>query len=181
MGQAKDRWRIQELLTKDEVTSATRLVIANAIYFKASWLIPFSPSQTQPQPFVLLKGDQVIVPLMHNTIRSPYLKGEGYQAALLPYFLPYVDKRIEMLILVPDPERFVEIEQTLDLESVAYIVTNAEAHELTLALPKFELQSNLDLRKTLGVMGLQAPFEPAKADFSGMTDGRNELYISGAV
>jgi len=177
----KTAGRIQELVTNDEVTSATRLVIANAIYFKASWLIPFSPSQTQVQPFALRNGDQVMVPLMHNTLRASYLKAEGYQAALLPYFLPAVDKRVEMVILVPDPERFSEIEQSLDLATVADTVANAEPYELTLALPKFELNHRLDLRKVLSAIGLQAPFEPAQANFSRITGGENGLYISAAI
>jgi serine protease inhibitor len=45
----------------------TRLVLANAIYFKAGWHHPFEDSATSPEPFHLLDGSTLDVPMMHQT------------------------------------------------------------------------------------------------------------------
>lgn len=173
--------RIQELVTQNEVTPNTRLVIANAIYFKASWLAPFSLSRTEMQPFILLSSDQIEVPLMHSTMRTSYLQADGYQAALLPYFSPHINKGVEMLIVLPSTGQFAEIEKNFDLEMIADIAANAKLYDLSITLPKFELRNSLDLMETLTLMGLQAPFEPGRADFSGITNGENGLFISAAI
>lgn len=173
----KTAGRIQEFMTKEEVTPETRLVLANAIYFKASWLRPFLPSATQAQAFTLLNGEMVAAPLMHGFIRAPYLKANGYQAALLPY----VGEKVDLLILLPDAGHFAEIEQNLDLATLSAIATNAQPHDITLALPTFTLQTKVDLSKTLQAAGLHTPFDSVKANFAGMTESKNGFYISAAL
>ncbi|HEX9926710.1 MAG TPA: serpin family protein, partial [Anaerolineae bacterium] len=43
--------RIQNMVPDDFITDMTRLVLANAIYFKGVWRYPFDPSATQDGPF----------------------------------------------------------------------------------------------------------------------------------
>ena len=43
----------------------TRLVIANAIYFKGSWATPFNAELTQPAAFTLRDQTKIEVPLMN--------------------------------------------------------------------------------------------------------------------
>ena len=47
---------IQDLIPAGAIDAMTRLVLANAIYFKAGWLNPFEESATGPEPFHLLDG-----------------------------------------------------------------------------------------------------------------------------
>ncbi|CAN5655631.1 hypothetical protein BH23CHL2_BH23CHL2_29430 [soil metagenome] len=78
--------RIQDALPEGAVRESTRLVLANAIYFSAGWLFPFSEDATADGDFTLLDGSTSSVPMMHqNTVRMPYSEGDGYQAALFPY------------------------------------------------------------------------------------------------
>jgi serpin B len=46
-----------------------------------------------------------------------------------------------------------------------------------LYLPRFEYTADTALASELQKLGMKAPFEPGKADFSGM-DGQKELFIS---
>jgi serpin B len=48
-----------------------RLVLANAVYFKASWLSPFEKPETQYGPFILRDGSEVTVPLIRQTSHFP--------------------------------------------------------------------------------------------------------------
>lgn len=174
--------RISELMSPNEVNSTTRLVLANAAYFKAAWLLPFRPSQTQPKPFTLLSGDPVEVPMMHQTrLRAPYMENEQFQAVLLPY----VGRQIEMVIILPRREggadRFAQVEQALDAALFAQVAAGAALRDITMTLPKFEIQNEMNLVSLLAGAGLRAPFSTGGADFSGITGGDNGLYISAAL
>jgi hypothetical protein len=46
------------------VTSQTKLVAANAVYFKGSWSTQFDPKNTQDGPFTLADGTSAQVPTM---------------------------------------------------------------------------------------------------------------------
>jgi serpin B len=47
-----------------------------------------------------------------------------------------------------------------------------------IALPKFEYMYSVSLKDTLAVLGMPDAFDPDAADFSGMTEEVNDLYIS---
>jgi serpin B len=180
--QAINRWieeqtqdRIQDILPPGVIDALTRLVLANAIYFKGSWLFPFSEPATQFGPFTLLDGSQVNVPLMRrsNTFLR-YLQRDGYQAALLPY----TGDAIQMLVILPDSGQFEEVESRLDPEFVDNIWQEAARQDLTLVMPKLDFESELSLKELLIEMGMTAPF--GAADFGGIA-GEDELFISNAL
>src|SRR5690606_7383199 len=79
--------RIPELIPQGIINAMTRLVLTNAIFFKASWAEPFSEEATQAGDFHLLSGQTVTTPLMRSqgTRNLPYAEGEGFQAIELPY------------------------------------------------------------------------------------------------
>lgn len=58
------RDRIQDLLSERDVTAATRLVLANAIYFEAQWARGFDPKLTRDSAFHLDADTTVNVPMM---------------------------------------------------------------------------------------------------------------------
>src|SRR5690606_38685283 len=58
--------RIKDLVPAGAVNQDTRLVLANAIYYKASWLFEFLPENTRPANFVTSEGEVVSVATMHQ-------------------------------------------------------------------------------------------------------------------
>src|SRR5262245_31491552 len=77
--------KIKELLNPGVLTVDTRLVLTNAIYFKAAWMHPFRAKATTPGAFHLADGKQVKVPMMRGSVRTNYLKGDTFEALELPY------------------------------------------------------------------------------------------------
>jgi serpin B len=77
--------RIKELIPQGIITTATRLVLVNAIFFTASWEHPFDEASTQDRPFKRLDDSEVTVPTMRKSIATVYAAGDGFQAAELPY------------------------------------------------------------------------------------------------
>jgi Serpin (serine protease inhibitor) len=92
--------KISGLLPSGTITALTRLVLASAVYLKAAWTAPFPERATADAPFYPDGRDQptLTVPMMHGTASRAYLRGDGYQAVLLPYR----DINLAMAVLLPD-------------------------------------------------------------------------------
>jgi serpin B len=168
--------RIKDLVSPEVTTPSTRLVLANATYFRASWLSRFEGEHTQDGPFTLADGNEITVPLMRQTAYFPYAEGDGYQAVRLPYRGGATD----MLIIRPEEGRFEQVEGRLDANLFEEVSSGLRREYVRLTMPRFDFETNLDLPKLLKEMGMTAPFDPGIADFSGIT-GTRELFISEAL
>lgn len=85
-----------------------------------------------------------------------------------------------MLMILPDRDRFKEIESSLNNEKINSIVASLTDHGVQLTIPKFTIQGDFDLSNTLATMGMPVAFNPDQADFSGM-DGNHDLYIADVI
>ena len=168
--------KINDLLPEDSITTDTKMVLVNAIYFKADWLSPFDANDTYDGTFKLLDGSEVTVPMMGQRMSIPYFVGDGYAAAEIPY----AGESAAMTLLVPDEGRFEEIESQLDGAMFNEMISNLTQTDVTLRMPKFEYDSSFMLSDTLALMGMPLAFDPDSADFSGMTD-QQALYIGNVI
>lgn len=166
--------RIKDIIPPGMPDPSTRLVLANAIYFKAMWEEEFDPDVTRDELFYLLNGEMVRAPMMSQGHEKtfPYAAGDGWQAIALPYKGGLTD----MVIFVPDAGNFELFESTLTTERYAGIVSALKPQRVILSMPKFKFESSLGLKNTLIQMGMSNAFDPTQADFSGM-DGTRLLYV----
>ena len=168
--------KIKNLLPDGSLSADTRMVLVNAIYFKADWLDQFDANDTYDYTFYLLDGSQVTVPMMGQMMYIPYAAGDGYQAVELPY----AGNSAAMDIIVPDAGRFEEVESALTSERLNEILGSMEQNSVMLRMPKFEFESSFSLSDTLTNMGMPAAFDRNAADFSGMT-GKQDLFIGDVI
>lgn len=167
--------RIQNLIAPGVLTPADRMVLTNAIYFKAGWLFQFEPEQTQDAPFTLLDGTTITTPMMMQTENHAYSEGNGYQAISLRY----QGADLSMLILLPTLERFAAIEATLTPDFLAMLERELTPTRVQLSMPKFTFEAQFRLGQTLADMGMAVAFSDG-ADFSGIT-GARDLAISDVI
>jgi serpin B len=170
--------KIQNAVAPGSLTPLTRLVLANAIYFKGTWTIAFAPSNTLTQPFHLSSTNQVAVPLMHQpsseSLTYKYASTNGLQALELPYG----SNRLSMLILLPaQVDSYLQLEQQLSPAFIQSVLSQMRDQPVDIFLPRFTLQSSLDLSSPLAQMGMPDAFTPDVADFSGI-DGAQDLFVS---
>jgi serpin B len=143
---------IDNLIPQGIINTLTRLVLTNAIYFRASWRYPFDDGDTTDRAFRLLGGDEITTLTMEQTQQFDYASGEGYQAVELPY----VGEEVSMLIIAPELEEFETFEDELDADRVDRITQDLERTNVTLHLPLFEFSSDFQLSNTLRNMGMPA-------------------------
>jgi serpin B len=168
--------KIKDLLPEGVLNPYTRMVLVNAIYFKADWLDQFDANSTKDYPFHLLDGSTVNAPTMFNGMNIPYVKGSNYQAVELAY----AGNTAAMDIIVPDEGRFIEFESTFDSGTFNKITNNMQPVSVSFGLPKFTFSSDFGLSGQLAGLGMPDAFDPDKADFSGMT-GQRDLFISDVI
>lgn len=165
--------RINDLLPEDSITGLTRLVLTNAIYFKASWLHQFEPGMTEDADFTLISGQKVQVPMMRQTETFGYASENGYQLISLPY----EGNKLSMVIILPDEGNYSRVEEGLGDFDIQGLASSVSYVQLDLEMPKFKIESSFGLADTLDAMGMKDAFIPGIADLSGM-DGTHDLYIS---
>lgn len=148
----------------DRLSPNTRLVLTNAIWMKARWKDEFDPARTREALFYRRDGSTVQVPFMQRTLDAPILFDPGFSAIELPY----VGEALSMLVVVPrDVEAF---ERRLTGRVLREIVAGLRLSEAMIHLPRFELRSGLKLTRPLQQLGLTLPFDPDRADLSGIAD-----------
>lgn len=175
---------IKDLVSAEQLNELTRLVLANAIYFKGTWASRFKKELTRIDPFFHLDGTSTPARLMFRSGSYNLATVDGGQALELPY----VGKAVSMVVILPSaidglPALEAKLssslqgwldqldEQTRHLPSEDFLPT-VEVH-----LPRFSIDTTFELRDPLTALGMRLAFHPLRADFSAMHAG-GPLYIS---
>uniref|UniRef100_A0A8C3QYH9 Leukocyte elastase inhibitor n=1 Tax=Cyanoderma ruficeps TaxID=181631 RepID=A0A8C3QYH9_9PASS len=177
--------KIQNLLAEGMLNSLTRLVLVNAIYFKGNWEKPFRKQSTREREFHINKKETRPVQMM---FKEAYFK-MAYIGALQTKILelPYEGNELSMIILLPDAIQdgstgLERLERELTYEKLMDWIRPEmmRSTELMVSLPTFKLEEDYDLKPILRSMGMLDAFESGKADFSGISSGK-ELMLSEVI
>ncbi|HXI71156.1 MAG TPA: serpin family protein [Verrucomicrobiae bacterium] len=152
----------------------TRLILANAIYFKGNWAEPFDKSETRPRTFHLASGKTEQTPMMWQGNKFNYQEVEGFQAVQLPY----AGHRLQMYLFLPatnsSPQKLLA-----DFDGKNWrnnILPEFAKRTGTLTFPKFKLSYDAKLNKPLASLGVKLAFDFHLADFSAMAG--EPLFVS---
>ncbi|MEO0475040.1 MAG: serpin family protein [Planctomycetota bacterium] len=173
----KTRGKIQGVLGENSITPDTRLVLANAMYFRGRWANEFWDRRTKDLPFYVKPNKPKDVPMMHQKEASyAYGKYDGYSAIKLWYDY----SGIYMLVLLPDKrDGLSALEKKLSPKMLRATVDGMKAETVNLWLPKWETTSNAALADMLAELGLKNAFDARQADLSGISDSSGEpLFLS---
>ena len=143
------RGRINKLF--DQLDPTTLMVLANAVYLKATWLHQFSADSTTTQPFTTSNGSSVQARLMRQTTDPVrYAANDQWQRITLPY----VGDELTMRVVLP---RAVarDLPTLSGLLPVATTSVAADTRtSVDLTLPSWDTDTDLELLSPLGVLGL---------------------------
>ena len=173
-GQTNDR--ITDLLPEGAIDGLTRLVLTNAVYFRANWARQFSEEATERRTFTALGGTTSEVPTMHQSAKFPYAEVDGHQVVELPY----EHDDYGMVVVLPPEGQFRETEGSVDPDRLREWFDALSVRDGSLFLPKFTVRSSVKLNDHLSTLGMPTAFDPNRANFSGMVEGdAADLYLSG--
>jgi serpin B len=169
--------KIKELFKEGVLSPDTRLVLANAIYFKGNWASQFKKDQTNDRAFLTPGGKKIKTPMMFQTEKFGYAETPDVQVL----DMPYVGKDLSMVVLLPRKvDGLAALEKNLSSRQLGEWFKNLREQKVIVGLPKFKMTSEFALKQTLSEMGMPKAFTFG-ADFSGMTGKENDLFIQAVV
>lgn len=160
------------MITKmlDRVDPSAILFLANAVYFKGEWVLPFTRESTHKGPFTRADGSKVDVDMMNMSARLPYADNAALEATRLSYkggdasfyiLLPKPGVGLDAAMSSLGKNGFADLRRTM---------ASKPETEVIVGLPKLDTEYFTSLRKPLADMGMPRAFDPAGAQFSGMAD-----------
>jgi serine protease inhibitor len=169
--------RIPRIL--DSLEPGDRALIVNAVYFKGKWAAAFPAKKPYPATFTPGKGKPFPIKLMSIKRKFDYAETPGWQAVRLPY----KGGRLAMLVVLPAASSsLAAFHRKLDELIWNGLRRKLEPREGLVAIPRFTFSRTYELKEPLQELGMGFPFDPSRADFSGMAEGaRGNLYVSKVV
>jgi len=164
----RTKGKIVDLLPSGSLDEMTRLVLTNAIYFKAPWAKKFSP--IPGLAFTEANGSLISVDGMTTSKIGLFGKGPGWKAAEIPY----LGGDLSMVVIVPDD--LASFEKSLDGTTLGSIVGGLHESLATVQMPKFGFRTTASLKDQLSFLGMPLAFTD-QADFQGIT-AQEQLKIS---
>lgn len=174
---SKTNNKITELFVQGSLDSSTRMAVANAIYFKADWMVGFDKGDTRKEGFTLSNGEQVGVGMMHRseseTEKVRYIENADYQMIQLPY----KGEDMAMYIFLPRTNDIAGFEKKITTQLLETDLPEANLEKVRISLPKFKFDTQYNLIPIMESLGVTDAFSDSKADFSGI-GGSADLFIS---
>ena len=157
---------IKEIISENGIPSQLRMLILNAVYFKARWADVFYPESTKSESFHHADGSESKTLMMNaTTFSSGYYETAGFKVLRKNYC-----GNVHMLILLPDKtDGLAELEKTITPEKLRQIDSQLKNRIVNVKIPRFSFENSEELISPLQKMGIEAVFDMKKADFSKMT------------
>ena len=168
--------RIVDLLPSGSIDGDTRLVLANAVYFKGDWQRAFERKDTRKGKFFVDGQTTKTAKLMRQVSQFAYASTDTLQIVELPY----AGEHLAMDLVLPKQRDGLDaLEQLLDADAFAALVGALQPTMVEVTVPKFKLEmpDSLALKDALRELGMPLAFEGA-ADFSGISKTIRPLRIS---
>ncbi len=165
--------RIAELIPAGLIDSTTRVVLTNALWFKAPWAESFHTRGTVDAPFTLADGTKVPVPTMNKRDDVAFAESDAWTMVSLPF----EGLSIQCDFVVPKDGATVAVAEAALFGDDW---RKATGESVTIALPRFRVRGQHSLSAALQALGLRLAFDAAQADFSGINEKR-ELFVDAVV
>ncbi|CAH0403397.1 unnamed protein product [Chilo suppressalis] len=157
-----------------------RMVLVDALYFKASWTYQFDPSQTKEGSFYDSLGKQIgTVNLMYQ--KAPHSLAYPPQIEAQVLEMTYgKTSQYSMLILVPlngiPVKKLLNNLATNSLDWIDELREAGSSTDVDCLIPRFKISNKLDMITPLQYSGIHSIFDASKAQLPGVSD--TPLYVS---
>ncbi|WP_346355303.1 serpin family protein [Azotosporobacter soli] len=165
---------VTTFLPPEDAKKAVSLLLVNGDSFKGEWQTPFMAKDMEQLSFRRVRGDSLLVPMLHQKLEAPYFEDEHAQVVELPY----AGNELATLVVVPKGEGKEAIDE-LDLGKYTSGQKLLHSKALDVFLPKCKVESRYSLEDAalLPALGLTTAFDAKSADFSGVSS-KQTLFIS---
>ncbi|XP_017154282.1 serine protease inhibitor 28Dc [Drosophila miranda] len=163
------RNHIDSIISSD-IPQSTRMILANALYFKGFWETDFIESATKPDSFYPNgEGTQPVlsVPMMATGGSFPY--HEDHQLGCKILGLPYRGNLSTMYIIQPfksSVDKLNMLQQRLNADVIEDLISRMVRRSAVMAFPKMHITESVSLKTMLQHMGIGGIFSTVQNDLS---------------
>lgn len=164
--------KIKDLLPDGSVSSSTKLVITNAVWFKGDWASAFKPGRTTDDDFLVDGVTTTKLPMMHQT--NDFLLASANGAKMLE--MNYAKSDLAMDVILPDTNAGLSAVEDKVVKGGLDSWTNAFAtSNVAVSFPKVKITWGGSVTPQLQKLGMTAAFDDTRADFTGISDTRLKI------
>ncbi|WP_080059723.1 serpin family protein [Spirosoma aerolatum] len=146
----------------DQIQPDNVMFLLNALYFKGDWKKQFDASKTVDMPFKLVMGGTTNVRMMRLNTELNRASRSNYTA----FELPYGSDKFAMTVLLPNGTSSADaLVNSLNNDEWVQLQKAMTPGTIDIGLPKFTMQYEINLNKTLSTLGMPTAFTDA-ADFT---------------
>ena len=157
------------------------MLLMNALYFNGKWKEKFDKAQTVEDSFSTLDSKSVKKEFMRISKKFSYAETEDEKIRMCE--LPYGNGAFVMDIILPDQD--VDFKSFIDKmtgEGWINMFTYRGTHKIVLALPKFKMEAEYDLKDALSAMGMERAYDPKKAELKKMCSNDDwQLWVDRTI
>ena len=148
--------RLIPSILDEPMDPSIRMTLLNAVYFKAAWVNAFEKELTDKQIFHGKEGD-TSVDMMHQQDHFEYAENDEYQMIRLPYH-----GGCEMTVYLPKDS--ITTDKWSEKDYLYQLGLEADkqewdSREVSLSMPKFEMEYGKELKDILKELGLEGIFD----------------------
>ena len=155
----------------------TILALYSTIYFQAKWQDEFSASKNTQDTFHAPNGDKTVTFMNKKLAQMYYYYGDNFSAVALS-----LKNGSRMWFILPD-EGYTTADVLSDGQYMQMVLQqdweNTKWMKVNLSVPKFDVNSSINLKNGLQEMGVTDVFNEVTSNFTGIT-GDVPIYLTAA-
>ncbi|XP_021200827.3 serine protease inhibitor 3/4 isoform X1 [Helicoverpa armigera] len=173
--------RIKDLVSPNSLNADTAVVLVNAIYFKGKWVSQFSKEDTKDRDFSVSKDKTISLPTMKQSAYFNYGESQELDAKLLE--MPYEGDKSSLLIVLPNEIDGLDslLNKLKDPAVLRKAVDSMYNAKVDVSMPKFKIETKIDLADVLKKMSIEKLFTPGQARLDKLLKESQNLFVSGAT
>lgn len=170
----KTKGKIKELVT-GAISPNTKVILTNALYFKALWMTTFIQGATIKRKFYPNGADNPSIDfnLMAHGGSFPYYKDEDCDVGVMGF--PYQKNISTMYVFLPtnsNRNKLLQAQKCLTAEKMEFMIEKMVKKTAVVLFPRMHLASGFSLKTMLKELGVQSLFKASESDLSLLSDGQ---------
>lgn len=147
----KTNGKIKNIIEPSMISSDTRAMLLNAVYFKGQWENQFDAAHTKKKPFFTTSSESVLVDFMHKKDHFKYAVLKDLDAtAIIMKYAGYEHMKNSFLILLPNNRTGLPaLENKLKNYHLSKITSQMHSQDVKVAIPKFRTEFQINLKEAL--------------------------------
>jgi len=159
--------KIKDLISADGISSDTKMILVNAIYYKGSWKHKFDKNLTTDKDFHVNENSTKQVKMMKKSdFKVIYSEGQDFQLIALPY----EGSEIFFYAILPTEKFGLDnLLKNLDGAKLKKLLGKRHKTEVDVELPTFKIETSETLNSQLIKLGFKQGFTNG-ANFDGINE-----------